>query len=86
VVEHRTWEQDAVQMPESVDADEQVDAPEGPCLVCGEWVSADEAGYRVRVAAGANAVDVAAHAACLARVAHPAVVLPDPGSGDRGDR
>jgi hypothetical protein len=38
------------------------------------------------VAAGANAVDVAAHAACLARVAHPAVVLPDAGSGDRGDR
>jgi hypothetical protein len=79
VVEHRTWEQAAVPMPDESAGPDDAAGAEGPCLVCGEWVSADEPGYRVRVAAGANGVDLAAHAACLARVASPAVVLPDPG-------
>jgi hypothetical protein len=77
MVEHRTWELAATPMP-AEQPDDVLEAPEGPCLVCGEWVSGERPGYRVRVSSAAGATDVAAHADCLAGVTHPAIVLPLP--------
>jgi hypothetical protein len=53
--------------------------PEGPCLVCGEWVGGEAEGvYAVRVERHRGAAaSLVAHAACLARVAHASVRLPD---------
>ena len=86
MVEHRTWEFGATPMPDERFEDE-LEAPEGPCLICGEWVSGDRPGYRVRVSSSAGATDVAAHADCLVGAAHPTIVLPlpDPGAEAAGD-
>ena len=49
----------------------------GNCMICGNWVDADEGDDAVAAALdhGGNVIERVAHAACLARVAHPSAGL-----------
>ena len=55
----------------------ELPSPQGPCLVCGEWIDADTQDvYAVVVSDDRGRATLAAHARCLTSVTHPSVSLP----------
>jgi hypothetical protein len=49
----------------------------GPCLVCGEWIEADDENvYRVQVSNPPREAEYPLHEACFERAKHPSIASP----------